>query len=169
MSEMDEMSKWGEEWKDILEGKYPWNYKDFMSVANWMHELKQKPLDDWDLKERGLLLEDEQGCRKITINNFLPENQLGIFMMKNFGVDVFRRQFYRFMEIMQFVRKNRDRLEKDKMLIKGKSFDATQDELIEVLCILPFSKKTGKGKKIRHTFNYKEVIEKANELLAKLE
>jgi hypothetical protein len=161
---MDKIENWAEEWGDVLKGKFPWNFEDFCKVTNWYHELKEKPHDDWDLTEKGINLENDGEVRRYTINKFMPDNQLALYMMNEFGKDVFRKQFFRFMESNHFILRNRNRLEKDKMMVKGRSFDAVSNELIEALCVLPFNTTIGKGKKVRHTFDYREVIRKAKDL-----
>lgn len=161
---MDDMENWAEEWEEVIKGKFPWKYDDFCKVSKWYYDLKNKPYDDWDLTEKGINLENDGEVKRYTVNKFMPDNQLAFYMINEFGRDVFRKQFFRFMEINHFILRNRNKLEKDKLMVKGQSFDAVSNELIEALCVLPFNSTTGRGKKVRHTFNYREVIRKSKEL-----
>jgi hypothetical protein len=152
----------------IIEGKIPWNYEDFCKIAEWYHKLKETPKDDWDLKERGILLKDKDKISKITINNFASENQLAFYMLKEYGKEYFKKYIFRFFEITQFLAHNRDSLEKDKMTINGSDAIVVKSELLKALCLLPYSKivKTGKSKNdIRYEYDYNEVIKKAKELM----
>jgi len=145
-------------------GEIPWNPEDFKKVAEWFHVLVNKPKDDWDLSEKGIILENEGKISKLRFNKMLPENQLAFFMLDAFGPKVFRTQFIRCHKIAQFIKKNRDRLEKDRLTIKGKDVDALSSELLEALCVLPFSKIDKRRKHQSHEFNYREVVQKAKEI-----
>lgn len=75
------------DWEDIFTGKIPRSLEEFEEIHTWHHELLSTPMDDWDLKERNLILEDEilGNTIKLTLNNFMSENQLGIHMIDRFG------------------------------------------------------------------------------------
>jgi len=153
-----------DEWKLIIEGKLPWNYHDYCKVAKWYHELHDKPKDDWDLKERGILYKNKGKTGKIIVNSFMPENQLAFHMLNEYGEEGFKKYFWRFFEIGHFLVLNQDSLEKDKLIVKGKGSFLATSELLKALCALPFSKIIKRKGETKHTFDYKEVVEKAKEI-----
>ena len=147
-----------------FKGEIPWNPDEFKQLSEWYHSLVNKPKDDWDLSEKSILIEGDSGeISKLSFNKFNNDNQIAFYMLDNFGPFVFRTQFIRFFKINFFIKRNRDKLEKDKLIIKGKKFDAVSDELLKALCILPFSKIDKRKKNDKFDFNYKEVIKKAKE------
>ena len=150
------------ELEKIFKGKFPWNIDDYGKTMRWHHELMLKPLDDWDLSEKGILIKKDGVISKLTINKLMPDNQLAGYMIKQFGPDTFKKQFVRFYEITDFIRKHIDELTTKKLLKKKKGHYELKSELIEALCVLPFSKEVGKGKTKKYKFDYDEVIQKTN-------
>jgi hypothetical protein len=150
---------------DMGRGIVPWNMEEYLETAQWYHNLKSKPQDEWDLKETGFNLKAGKGTQKITLNKFNSMNQLGLFMIDRFGPEVSKYQIFRFMEIQEFLINNRVKLEKDGLLLMGITVDSVRSGLIKALCELPFSRKVKKGKSEGHEFDYEEVIKaaKANE------
>jgi hypothetical protein len=111
--------------RNSFQGKYPWNLKDYKKTCDFMHRCAKD---------------------KKTKNRFDSVGYLFFFMKDKFGLDVFLKQQQRCFEITRFIRNNSKQLSKDKMTRKSKKYPGAiivKEAMLEALCVLPFSKKSG--------------------------
>jgi len=152
----------------VKKGTVPWSAKECAEVMEWYHRTITTPKDDWDLDERGLQFPDGEGkVSALTFNMFHPINQFGFYMAKRYAPDVMPYHTYRFMQIMDFLSEHQqDLLREGLARYGGEEFSEVRGEVLEALCILPFTKSTkcddgGES----YTFDYEEVVSKARELI----
>jgi hypothetical protein len=151
----------------MKKGTVPWSAKECAEVMEWYHRTITMPKDDWDLDERGLLLQDADGkVSALKFNMFQPVNQFGFYMAKRYSPDVMPYHTYRFMQIMDFLSEHQQDLFRDGFARHGgEEFSEIRGEVLEALCTLPFTKsrKSEDGGEW-YTFDYEEVVSEAHEL-----
>lgn len=156
------------DWDTFTRGTMPWNADECLEVMRWYHNLQGTPKDDWDLRERSLLLKlEETGkVQKVQFNQFQPLNQLGFYMAQRYDSDVMPYYADRFMRIMDFLCEHREELKGDGLYREGgDDFDEICYPLLQALCELPYSRTQVLDGEECHTFDYDEVVKKTRALL----
>jgi hypothetical protein len=149
-------------------GTVPWSARECAEVMEWYHRVVATPKDDWDLKERGFLLRDDEGkVSKFQFNMFQPMNQLGFYMAKRYKPDVMPYYLHRFILIMDFLSEHQqDLLDDDLARRGGEEFNEIRSEVLQALCILPFAETAESGEGGEWCgFDYDQVVSKAHELI----
>jgi hypothetical protein len=151
----------------VMKGTVPWSATECAEVIEWYHKTVTTPKDDWDLRERGFVLRDDRGkASGFKLNMLQPINQLGFYMAKRYAPDVMPYYTYRFMLIMDFLSEHQQDLLRDGLARPGgREFNEIRREVLEALCVLPFTKVTkGNDGAEQRAFDYKEVVLKVREL-----
>lgn len=68
------------------QGRIPWTVDEYMAVLAERRRLDKTPHDDWDRRERGMLLEDRETgvVQKFVFNPDVMENQIGHFVCQRY-------------------------------------------------------------------------------------
>jgi hypothetical protein len=152
-----------------LRGLIPWSVAEWNKAAKWEMEMMQKPRDDWDLKERGLILVDDETGEKlrITFNPFIIENQLSMYFIQRYKKhELAFAHSIRYYWIKGFINDYMGELKDEGFIVQEGGATSIHEALIEALCILPFSEmKKGETGSICYKFSHDEVMDKAWELL----
>jgi len=152
----------------IMTGAVPWSAEECLDVMEWYKNLECTPKDDWDLFERGMLLQDSENgsVMKITLNPFKGMNQVGLYMAKRYKYGTMQNYMFRFMLILEFLSDYSEMLVCEGLVRRDEGgFDHVRYELIEALCILPYSRVEITDGEERHEFDYEEVLARAQELM----
>jgi hypothetical protein len=150
-----------------FKGLIPWSLAEFRWVMN-QHTVRRLN------SEENRTLEDEYLPLKIqmrrqtgkTINNFDTMVLLnGIFHERYSNSLEAMAHFFRYRSIFMFVEEYKDQLIKESLVNNASGDLSMEPELIESLCILPYSlRETEKTNDKKHAFLYKEVVAKAKAL-----
>jgi hypothetical protein len=150
-----------------MQGTIPWNADECSEVMAWYHDLVSTPKDDWDLNERGIAIEDEEGSvTKLQFNQFHAMNQLGFYMANRFDECVMPYHTFRFMQIMDFLQAHLSELHNDGLArVREDDGEDVCRELLQALCELPYSKvcETRNGGQ-RRDFDYDDVVRRTREI-----
>ena len=152
----------------IEKGLIAWSKDEYKSILDEIHAVHQKPKDDWDLTKRSFILEDEKtGNREeVRSNNFHPVVQFSsIFCKKYPDEELYYAHSFRFYRICHFIKTYEQALLDEGLVQKEPKFLKIKDELLEALCILPFSKITKEKGSKSYSFSYQEIVDKAWDLI----
>lgn len=156
-------------WNDMMRGKVPWNLDEFVEVLQWYRQLNHTPKDDWsDLERYRFDLAHEGRVASAKPNQFLSLNQVGAHLAQKYhGTDLIAHHGFRFHKILDFQDKYRARLFRDGFAREcDDEVYEIRGQVLEALCVLPYTRvKVFKSEK-RYEFSYKRVIAKAQELIA---
>lgn len=161
-----------EDWDRVFSGEIPWSLEELMDAIERAGSLLDTPHDDWDRRERGLIMLDgETGERsKLVFNPDVLDNQIAHFLMSRFrerGYDLVTKQshLFRFMTIRAFLASQAQALINDG-LVRQES-DAQLVEVSEaLLAVLTESRydavtenpETGQ---VERSFDYEAVVFRA--------
>ncbi len=159
------------DFKKIHRGLIPWSRTEFNKVTQEFHGLLQKPKDDWNLKRHQFsILDDETGkVENYQINPFNNSAQFSELMLKKYPDETeFMAHSLRHAEIMMFINDSKEDLIKEGFLIQEEKELLIKEELIESLCVLPFSFKilNEDGEEEFH-FSYQEVVDRTWKTIGK--
>lgn len=148
-------------------GTIPWSAEEYLEVMEWYEQLQSTPKDDWDLTEQGFMIENEDGkIKKLKFNSFRAVTQLGFFMAKRYPKGEMPYHTGRFMQINEFLSKFISDLKNDGLAESNEGeFEKIRYEVIQALCVLPYSKREIVEGQEHHSFDYDEVVAKARELI----
>jgi hypothetical protein len=150
-------------------GLVPWPIDDFLEVYQWYLKLHNTPKDDWDLKERGFLMETAEGqVAQIELNMFTPMNQIGMYMTARYRDNKNGKHYiFRFIQMTTFLGEHLEELERDGFVRKDSAgTPEIARPIFEALCVLPYSQVTRTKRGTERSFDYPEVLKKAKELSA---
>ncbi len=152
-----------------IKGLIPWSTAGWNEAARWEMEMMDKPRDDWDLKERGLILVDDSTGEKMKIifNPFVIENQLSRYFIQRYKKhEIAFAHSIRYYWIKGFINNHMNELKDEGFIAQEGGETSILEALIEALCTLPFSAvvKSEEGS-VSYEFSYDEVIDRAWELL----
>jgi hypothetical protein len=154
-------------YESATKGLKPWTIEGFNDAMKYYMGLATKPLDDYDLRERRLGIVDEETneISNIEINALHPMNQLAFHFQEKYDPDMFHHHLYRFMHIMSFISKNRNDLIEIGLIRPKNEFDEIKEEMLEALCILPFTKKVMEENSISYDYDFDNVMKKTQEII----
>lgn len=156
--------------EDISHGKIPWNKKGFQVVNKELSRLLSTPKDDWNLSLQSISLKDlDQDSIEFKPNPFQPMGQISNFMKEMYpDKKEFMAHFFRYNNMIRFLKEYEDDLMEEGLIKKGPKFHMIKDELLDSLCVLPFTVlRESFGEFEDYFYDYDDVVNKAWELLRK--
>ena len=159
----------------IPTGEIPWSREEMGEALSRAATLHMTPHDDWDRRQKGLdLVDDDGSVSRIIFNPDMMPNQIMDFIIarqraKGASEEVMMSHMWRFMESMAFLKQNDARLRESELIIDDPNDpDAAMisEALIEVLATARYegvSLQGRDGDPVR-TFHVERVIAEAKRL-----
>ncbi len=156
--------------EDISKGRIPWNKEGFQVVNKELARLLNTPKDDWDLHEQTISLKDwDHEAIEFKPNPFQPMGQISHFMKALYpDKKEFLAHFFRYNNMIRFLKEHEEALIKEGLIKRGEKFHMIKDELLESLCLLPFTVlRETYGEFEDYYYDYSQVVDKSWEFIRK--
>jgi hypothetical protein len=108
---------------DMMTGEIPWSAEELGAVLQHAIALHHTPHDDWDRREKGInLLNDDGSVDRIRFNPDMFENQMMDFIIarlrkQGLSQDVMMSHGWRYMEATGFIAEHVKRLRQEELVI----------------------------------------------------
>jgi hypothetical protein len=159
----------------MLTGEIPWSADELGAVLDHAVELHHTPHDDWNRREKGVnLLNDDGSVDRLRFNPDMIENQMMDYLISRLrkqGVSqpVMMSHGWRFMETMAFLNEHSKRLRQEALIVDDPNdADALMisEGLIAALATARYDgvKLQGPKREPVRTFHLERIIEEAKRL-----
>lgn len=143
--------------EDIILGKIKWNRAGFDQLNGMLTQLLVKPKDDWNTADLEEFFSNE--LRMMGITPYDPMAQVYCYLADHYpDLNDAKAYFVRYNNILRFLRDYHNDLLKIGFVVKKGKQDLVKDELLEVLCEVPFHGMDDKGQPV---FAFDDVIDAA--------